>query len=172
MTFAATIPPAEEVMRVHLLPGTLHCASRPTEVMTVLGSCVAVCLIDRGRAIGGMNHFVLPVSDTTHTGLRYGDVAIDVLVEHMRRLGSCAAALEAKIFGGADVLAKTARGISVGARNVAAAEERLAQHGIPIVARRTGETGGYLIRLLTDSGDVLVRPLIPTAQGALICPFD
>ena len=172
MNFATTFRPAEEVMRVHLLPGTLHCASRPTEVVTVLGSCVAVCLTDRGRGISGMNHFVLPASDTAHSGLRYGDVAIDVLIENMRRLGSCAAALEAKIFGGADVLAKTARGISVGARNVAAAEERLEQHGIPIVARRTGETGGYFIRLLTDSGDVLVRPLTPTAQGALIDPLD
>lgn len=166
MNFAATIRAPEPLTRVYLLPGTLHCAERPSEVVTVLGSCVAVCLTDHARGISGMNHFVLPASDAGHSSLRYGDVAIDALVEAMRRLGSGDEALEAKIFGGADVLAMTARSISVGTRNVAAAVERLGQHGIPIVASRTGETGGYFVRLLSVSGDVLVRPLSPSAPSS------
>lgn len=159
MTPVVASPPVPETRHVYLLPGMIHCATRASEVTTVLGSCVAVCLTDPASGISGMNHFVLPQSQEGHSGSRYGDVAIDQLVAAMRELCGAHCALEAKIFGGAEVLPATANGVSVGARNVAAALDRLERHGIPVVARRTGETTGFLIRLLSTSGDVLVRSL-------------
>lgn len=43
-----------------LEPGYVYLASQPTVISGVLGSCVAVCLYDRKRRVGGMNHFRFP----------------------------------------------------------------------------------------------------------------
>src|SRR4051812_50175375 len=46
---------------VYLLPGELHASAEQTQVTTILGSCVSVCLWDQKLRIGGMNHFLLPM---------------------------------------------------------------------------------------------------------------
>jgi chemotaxis protein CheD len=145
---------------VFLLPGGMHCAAEPTLVTTVLGSCVAVCLLDRRRGLGGINHFLLPYGGAAQSSLRYGDVAIDRLVEELVGLGAKPSALEAKIFGGAAVLLTNTPDLNVGSKNIDVAIERLQAHGIPIVARRTGGNSGVAIRLFTKSGRVLVRQII------------
>lgn len=165
MTYPAADPIREETKQIYLLPGMIHCATHASEVTTVLGSCVAVCLTDPLRRISGMNHFVLPCSQDGHSGTRYGDVAIDELVAAMRRLCGNHCALEAKIFGGAEVLPVSVSGTSVGSRNVAAALEHLDRLGIPVVAQRTGDTSGFLIRLISTTGEVLVRRLSSIAPA-------
>jgi chemotaxis protein CheD len=145
---------------VFLLPGGMHCAADPTLVTTVLGSCVAVCLLDRRCGLGGINHFLLPRGGSgDEASLRYGDIAIDRLVDALIDLGAKQAALVAKIFGGAAVLHTNAPDLNVGVQNIDMAVERLQAHGIPIVARRTGGTNGVAIRLFTKSGRVLVRQI-------------
>ena len=144
---------------IFLSPGSVYCAPTPSVVSTILGSCVAVCLWDSHLRIGGMNHYVLPHrADEAHSP-RFGDVAIDQLLEGMTRLGCHVASLRAKIFGGAAVLPFGASGETVGHQNVRIALDRLRHHGIPLLARRTGGRSGVLIRLYTETGDVLVRRL-------------
>jgi chemotaxis protein CheD len=153
-------------LEVFLSPGTLHCAVAPSRVTTILGSCVAVCLWDNRERLGGMNHFVLPHRrGDDASSLRFGDVAILTLVEQMLRLGCRVASLRAKLFGGAAVLPFAAGGDPVGAQNVRLAVEKLRDHGIPVIARHTGGTSGLLIRLFTESGDVMVRRV---AAGASV----
>jgi chemotaxis protein CheD len=142
-----------------LLPGKMHCATEPTLVTTVLGSCVAVCLFDRRHGVGGINHFLLPRMAGNRRSLRYGDVAIDRLFEALVALGAKPAALEAKIFGGAEVLHNSASDRHIGMHNADIAVERLDALGIPIIARRTGGRNGLAIRLFTNSGKVLVRQI-------------
>ncbi len=145
--------------RPFLTPGTLYCSAEPAVVGTVLGSCVAVCLIDRHGRAAGMNHFVLPFKPAGDGSLRYGDVALERLHERMGRLGCDTGDLRAKIFGGAAVLPFGAAGETVGARNVRMALDWLHGRGIPVVARRTGGKNGLLIRFHTGSGRVLVRKI-------------
>ncbi|MEP9375394.1 chemotaxis protein CheD [Aquabacter sp. CN5-332] len=152
---------AGPALQVYLLPGLMHCAITPSIVTTVLGSCVSVCLTDRVRSVSGINHFILPCSEGEEASLRYGNIAIDHLTAAMRRICGPRAPLEAKVFGGAEVLPISTQGMSVGARNVAAAMARLAHLGIPVVARRTGDKGGMLIKLVSTTGEVLVRPIAP-----------
>lgn len=147
------VPPAS----VFLEPGAVHCAAEPTLISTILGSCVAVCLHDARLRFGGMNHFVLPRASMDEPSPRFADVAIERLVNGMLGLGSLRADLRAKVFGGAAVLPLGRAGDTVGTHNVRAALERLRAHGIPVVAQRTGGSRGLMIRLYTDSGDVLVR---------------
>jgi chemotaxis protein CheD len=154
----ALLRPEVLVVRVSLAQGEIHCSPEPKTLVTVLGSCVAVCLWDRVRCIGGMNHFVLPNDPRGEKNARYGDFAIDQLVEGLLRLGCRNADLQAKVFGGAAVL-PFAGGESVGSSNVRLALERLRFHRIPITAQRTGGTIGHQIRFNTRTGEVFFRRL-------------
>jgi chemotaxis protein CheD len=145
--------------QIYLTPGTLYCSSRPCVVSTVLGSCVSVCLLDRYNRAAGINHFVLPYNSAGRNDLRYGDAALDRLLEWMSQLGCVSGTLRAKVFGGAAVLPFGEAQETVGTKNVSIAIEWLHGHSIPIEARRTGGTSGLSIRFDTGSGNVLVRKI-------------
>ena len=155
----------EDIRRLFLSPGEILCASEPTLISTVLGSCVAVTLWDPERRIGGLNHFVLPRGGSS---ARYGETAVRELIESMLELGAHLRSLEAKVFGGAAVLPTGGPG-SVGAANVAFALGELSRRGIPVAGRRTGGEHGRLLIFNTETGDGFVRwlaehePLPPAA---------
>ena len=146
------------LLQVSLMQGEIHYCIEPTLLVTVLGSCVAVCLWDKSRGIGGMNHFVLPVDPRAENNPRYGDVAIDELEAGLLWLGCKTADLQAKVFGGAAVLATGVRE-AVGTSNVRLALARLHEHRIRITAQRTGGTLGQQIRFNTSTGEVFFRYL-------------
>jgi len=150
--------------QVTLMQGDLHYSADPKILMTVLGSCVAVCLWDKTRGIGGMNHFVLPFDRNGESNTRYGDVAIDELQAGLLRLGSRAADLQAKVFGGAAVL-PFGGGQTVGSNNVRYALERLQRDRIRVIARRTGGVLGLQVRFHTCSGDAFIRYIPATIRG-------
>ena len=161
MTARASRTPrqAGQIAQAFLTPGTLYCGSGPAVVSTVLGSCVAVCLVDRHHRASGMNHYVLPRSSAGEHSLRYGDVALERLWERMSRLGCNAKDVRAKVFGGAAVLPFGDAEDTVGTKNVRIAIDWLRRHDIPVVARRTGGKNGLLIRMHTATGRVLVRKI-------------
>jgi chemotaxis protein CheD len=157
MHLAVTSSGNDPLPEIFLRPASLYCSLTPTIVTTVLGSCVAVCLWNRKHSIGGMNHFVLPSGSSSEIDARYGDTAISRLIEEMAVLGCVGQDLEAKIFGGAEVLSFGAAENNVGTKNVEMAMGCLARRTIPITARRTGGKNGVLIRFSTQTGHVLVR---------------
>jgi chemotaxis protein CheD len=144
---------------IFLLPGTICCPAEASVVTTILGSCVAVCLWDRHRRIGGMNHFLLPRCRDGQPSARYGDIAFAHLLAAMERLGCKPANLRAKVFGGAAVLPFGLHSETVGAHNISVALDALRLHGIPILARRTGGQRGLFLRFHTELGRVMVREL-------------
>lgn len=156
-------PPAPDdpLAPYFLVPGELYCSAKPTVVTTVLGSCVSVCLWDSTQRIGGINHFILPHSRDADRAARYGDVAVDQLVDGILRLGARRSDLVAKAFGGANVLPYSPTRDTVGTQNVQLALERLRGHGIPVAARRTGGENGLLVKFHTDSGIAYVRKIAP-----------
>jgi chemotaxis protein CheD len=154
---------ADGLRQIFLQPGGLYCSAESAVIRTVLGSCVAVCLVDRFGRGAGMNHYVLPSNPGGQPSLRYGDVAIEQLILKLSRLGCNTADLRAKVFGGAAVLPFGAPEDTVGNKNVAIALEWLRLRSIPVVARRTGGENGLLVRLYTASGRVMVRPIVATS---------
>jgi chemotaxis protein CheD len=150
--------------QVTLMQGDLHYSADPKILMTVLGSCVAVCLWDKTRGIGGMNHFVLPCDRKGESNTRYGDVAIDELQAGLLRLGCRAVDLQAKVFGGAAVL-PFGGGQTVGSNNVRYALERLHRDHIRVIARRTGGILGMQVRFHTGSGDAFIRYIPTNTRG-------
>ncbi len=160
----AMAPPGEPPAQVSLMQGDIRISADPKILMTVLGSCVAVCLWDKVRRAGGMNHFVLPTDRHGEKSTRYGDVAIDELQAGLLRLGCRMGDLQAKVFGGAAVL-PFAGGQTVGSNNVRLALDRLRHDRIRIIAQRTGGILGRQIRFHTGTGDVFVRDIPAGIRG-------
>jgi len=145
---------------VYLYPGMLFAEQGEHEVSTVLGSCVAVCLWDPRRRVGGMNHFLLPLwNGEGLASPRYGNVAIGKLVERLRELGCQPRALQAKVFGGGTVSPSGAGLWNIGERNAIVALDLLAEAGIPVVGRDLGGSQSRRIRFLTSTGEVYLKRL-------------
>ncbi len=144
---------------IYLHAGQLVAAARPTAIVTVLGSCVAVCLFDPGAGVGGVNHFLLPHHVERERSARFGSVAVPQLVEEVVRAGASRAALVAKVFGGASVIGALGKGRRLGDENAALALRLLEEAGIPVLDRDVGGTRGRKLVFLTDEGTAWVRQL-------------
>jgi len=147
--------------RIFLLPAEYCVANKPTRITTLLGSCVAVCLWNRRLQAAGMNHFLLPAGPKTDgSNTRYGDVAIDTLVESMANLGCSTGSLEAQIFGGGSVVDHlSCAGVDIGERNILFAKSRLAQHRIKVVHQDVGGELGRKIHFNSVTGQVIVKKI-------------
>lgn len=159
---AAAVPepaPALFRRRVYLHPGQLHAAAEPTEVTTVLGSCVAVCLWDPEARVGGVNHYTLPLPPPgAATSSRFGDGAIEMLLQQVLALGALGSRLQAKVCGGGNAFGREGA-VSLGQKNVDVARERLAAHGLRVVAVHVGGSRGRKLIFQTDTGIAWVKRL-------------
>lgn len=143
---------------IYLQPGELHAAAAPTVITTILGSCVAVCLFDPERGVGGMNHYLLAQPVRRERSTRFGSVAIEALLARLEELGAPARGLRAKVFGGAAVLGARP-GRTLGDENVALAVATLEARAVPIVAGDVGGTRGRKLVFHTHGGAAFVREL-------------
>ena len=124
-------------------------------VKTILGSCVAICLWDPVSKIGGINHYMLPNwNGNDLASPKYGNIAIEKLIERMVQLGSRRDNIQAKIFGGGDLIAVDRSAMMIGERNIRVARIILEEKKIPIIASSTGGRKGRKILFFTDSGEV------------------
>jgi chemotaxis protein CheD len=85
---------------------------------------------------------------------KYGNIAIEKLINKMKYLGCKEENLVAKVFGGGRIINTTYETDSIGDRNVEIALDMLRQRGIKIVKQSTGGERGRKIMLLTHSFDV------------------
>jgi chemotaxis protein CheD len=159
---SAPLPiPAEAHELAYLHPGQLLATAKPTEIKTILGSCIAVCLWDGERGIGGMNHYLLPqgAPSSPNPG-RFGSSAIPRLIAAMLEQGARATKLQAKVFGGASMIAGVEpRATNVGLQNTRLASELLARAGIPVISSDVGGARGRKIVFRTDAGSVALWTL-------------
>ena len=100
---------------VKVLPGEYFVTGDDMMIMTVLGSCIAACIWDTQRRIGGMNHFMLPEGGADSSG-RYGSYAMELLINEMIKLGARRETMQAKVFGGGQVMHSFTT-MNVGERN-------------------------------------------------------
>lgn len=148
--------------------GGYHASRLPVVIKTLLGSCVAVCLWDQQRKIGGMNHIQLPgEADLKHFNApaRFGVNAMELLINKMMRVGGRKDALIAKIFGGASVLPWKGKPPAPGKKNVAFVKSFLELEGIPVVAENTGGTDTRTIFFHTDTGSVYLKRTVSRMAG-------
>jgi len=154
-------------MLTKLQPGEYGICPPDEGLTTVLGSCVAACVRDPAAAVGGMNHFLLPcdsgsgIWDTGPLGLaaRYGDVAMERLINEIVKQGGRRSHLEVKLFGGAAM--GTVGGGRIGQSNISFALEFLAREGIPVASRHVGGTRGRKLVYFPGTGRALMQKLPP-----------
>jgi chemotaxis protein CheD len=143
--------------RHFLYPGQVFVTRDPITISTILGSCAAVCLWDRHKKAGGMNHYLLP--DGVNEGpnrLRYGNVANPELLKRVLALGCEIRHLQAKIFGGSSAFGADPSQ-SVGSRNVELAENFLHSAGIPVVERDISGKRGRRLAFQVLDGVTTIR---------------
>ena len=137
---------------------------KPTSISTVLGSCVAVCLYDRNRKVGGMNHFQFPyIKDRHKATARYGNAAIPCLIRMMKDEGSEKRNLEAQIFGGAHDSNITSE--NIGCENFTVAKKVLVKEHIRIVSEDVGGEKGRKIVFNTDTNEVAILKVDKLRKG-------
>lgn len=112
-------------------------------ISTLLGSCVSACIRDTHLRIGGMNHFMLPENSAdggswghlAGSATRYGNVAMERLINEILKCGGQRNHLEVKLVGGGKVLDAMT---DIGARNISFVREYLRAEGIRVVGEDLG----------------------------------
>ncbi|HKS23447.1 MAG TPA: chemotaxis protein CheD [Thermoanaerobaculia bacterium] len=138
--------------RLYLQPGQLIVSAQPATITTILGSCVAVCLWEPARGIGGMNHFMLPTgSGPAASSPRFGPAAMEQLIEKMRNAGARMPLVRARVFGGACMFEMPAAA-QLGKKNAEMALGFLQRRGIEVVQSEVGGTRGRKLIFNTDEG--------------------
>lgn len=146
-----------------VMPGTLFAQNGAYIITTVLGSCIAVCLWDSIRKEGGMNHYKLPLWNGD--GLpspKFGNIAIEKLIEKLDEMGCQRRNVIAKVFGGGAVIKSSSGLLNVGERNIEVAIDYLARLKIPIVASDMGGEYSRKVIFNTQDGAILMKKANPS----------
>lgn len=158
-----------KIVMAKILPGEFYMTRDNVAIATTLGSCISACVWDPVAKIGGMNHFMLPITEKEEhevnwgqRGLnsdstRYGNYAMEHLINTILIHGGRRSNLMAKVFGGGKVLKKVS---DVGERNIQFVMDYLKQEEIPILS--------------SDIGDIFPRKIIfePTTGRAYVKRLD
>jgi len=152
---------------VKVLPNEYYVTGEDVMITTVLGSCVAACIRDPERGVGGMNHFMLPEGDSQSPAsatMRYGAFAMEVLINELLKAGAARERLQAKVFGGGAVLAAMQQ-LNIGERNSQFVQDYLKTEGIPVLARDLGDVYARRISFFPRDGRVMVRKMASKAHA-------
>ena len=148
-----------------ILPGELYATINDEIIVTVLGSCVSACIRDPIFGIGGMNHFMLPISQKTNWDMgamgaatRYGNFAMESLINEILKNGGSRDNLEVKIFGGGRVLADMTM-MDIGRRNIEFVKEYIRVEGLKLFAEDLGDIFPRKVMYHPLSGKVKMKKL-------------
>lgn len=149
-----------------ILPGEFYVSKEYIPIATTLGSCVSACIWDEKQNIGGMNHFMLPLThkeaheiDWGQRGMhsdatRYGNFAMEYLINLILKNGGQKRNLKAKAFGGARVMEHMT---DIGARNINFVLGYLEDENIPLVSSDLGSIYPRKVVFEPQSGRALVK---------------
>lgn len=146
-----------------ILPGQFYVSDKGEMISTVLGSCISACIRDKRRGIGGMNHFMLPSTgdhsswdkSEVNSAARYGNWAMEYLINAIIKAGGNKKDFEIKLFGGGKVMANMQT--DIGKRNIEFAREFLATEGFKVDAEDVGGPFPRKVLYFPDTGSVKLK---------------
>ena len=151
----------QTIEEVRVAMAEMKVESEPTELVTNVGSCVAICIYDSTNRCGGLAHIMLPnsaIAPQDFPPCKFADTAIPVLADGVREISGKETRLSAKIAGGANIFKfETNNGPPIGAKNVAAVKTSLKSNEIRLVAEDVGGSYGRRINFNIRSGVVSIR---------------
>jgi chemotaxis protein CheD len=150
---------------IKILPGDYYVSKGKEMIVTVLGSCISACIQDTVLKIGGMNHFMLPKDKSykkhTHVDVidntaaaRYGNVAMERMINDIIKRGGNRHNMKAKIFGGGRI---TKSSLDIGEDNIAFVKEYLDMEGITILSQDVGDIYPRKVYFVPETNDVYVK---------------
>jgi len=146
-----------------ILPGECYVTTNDELVATVLGSCVSACIRDKVFGIGGMNHFMLPASrnnDRQGSWLseanRYGNFAMEHLINEILKHGGERRNLEVKLFGGGKVVGNMS---DVGKRNIEFVLDYLQTESLGVSSQDLGDVFPRKVIYFPKTGRVKMKKL-------------
>jgi len=146
-----------------ILPGEYYVTISKEMITTVLGSCVSACIRDTVLGIGGMNHFLLPLSNgetwskkmqVVSLASRYGNFAMEHMINNILKHGGRRKNLEVKIFGGSKIINSMT---DVGDSNIRFVRHYLQVENLAIAAEDVGGTNPRKVMYFPDTGKVMVK---------------
>ena len=149
-----------------ILPGEYYVSMHGELISTVLGSCISACIRDVKMGIGGMNHFMLPMGcEEEHAGkihltsaTRYGNFAMEMLINEILKAGGNRKNLEVKLFGGGRVLSSMTK-MDIGNKNINFIHGYLKEENLKITSEDTGDIYPRKVLFFADTGKVRVKKL-------------
>lgn len=140
---------------IKIMPGEYYYTSEKEYISTTLGSCVSACVWDEQHKVGGMNHFMLPLTDKKEgqvtwgslptDATRYGNYAMEYLINELLKHGGEKEAFQIKLFGGGKVL----EGIGdVGERNIQFVMDYVKTENLNLISHDLGDV--YPRKVLFD----------------------
>ncbi len=159
------------VIEIFLQPGELYFGDRSTRIRTLLGSCVSLVLWHPEKQLGGMSHFMLPTRTRGRgQGLdgRYGDEAIALLLEEIKRTKTRPQDYSLRLFGGGNMFPSLGRDNDghIGERNIQAARSLIREHGLQCNGEDVGGTAHRNLIFDVWSGRVAIKHSQPAARGS------
>lgn len=156
-----------------LHPGDYYVAEPGEWIGTVLGSCVSACVRDARLGIGGMNHFMLPTdsleggswAQSASAATRFGNVAMERLINEILKRGGQRQQLEFKLVGGGKVLDALT---DIGARNIDFVKEYMRTEGFRVVGEDLGDLFPRRVLFEPATGSARVKKLARTARAAVM----
>lgn len=149
---------------IKILPGEYYVSDKKEMIVTILGSCISACIQDEVTRIGGMNHFMLPMDKSYKNGsvdvtsdtdaARYGNVAMERLINEIIKLGGSRHSMTAKIFGGGRI---TNTSTDIGASNIDFVREYLKIEGIPVLSEDVGNVFPRKVYYIPETNEVFVK---------------
>ena len=164
--------PRFDAIAVKVFPGEHFVTANPDEMLvTILGSCVTACIRDPLAGVGGMNHFMLPEAmgggwDTASGSMRYGNVAMERLINDILIQGGMRQRLEIKVFGGGNVMKGATS--NIGHRNADFVETYLVAENLPITAHHLRGSLPRRVHYFPSTGRVMLLELQRTEQEAVV----
>jgi chemotaxis protein CheD len=134
-----------EIIAAKILPGEYYVTRENELITTVLGSCVSACIRDKASGIGGMNHFMLPETNADKlkqgneavvaNANRYGNYAMEHLINTILSNGGKIKNLEVKVFGGGKIIPLTDAGI----KNIEFVLSYIDTEGLNLISQDLGD---------------------------------
>lgn len=152
---------SEKVEEVRVDMAEMKVESKPIELVTSVGSCIAICMYDPKSRCGGLAHIMLPnsaIAPHEHLPSKFADTAVPALRNGIQKISKNEGRLSAKIAGGANMFSSLKNNnLEIGVKNISAVKATLDSNRIRLMGEDVGGTHGRKVSFNIETGVTIIR---------------
>jgi chemotaxis protein CheD len=150
-------------MKIIIGVSEMHLSNCKNDVLIThaLGSCIGICIYDSDACVGGILHYMLPLSEIDNkkasaNPFMFGETGIPEFFFQAYKLGAKKENIRVIMVGGAEIV-NNSDIFTIGRKNVATARKIFRDNGIVIRAENTGGKTPRTLYLEIGSGKTWIR---------------